>query len=305
MVVVTNLVAIATCNVNRNARILKHIDARGQGVEIGPCHNPVAPKREGFKVEVIDHLDREGLIDKYSGQRIKTGNIEEVDYVWRGETYAELTGRRQYYDWIIASHVIEHTPDLVAFICQCAEILTQTGVLSLVIPDKRYCFDKFRPVTSLAHVIDRHRTGADQHTPGSVAEYYLNVVRCDDQDAWDSKATGSISFSHPPEAGQLNFSLAKNAREWLDVHAWCFVPHAFRLLIQDLYDLGLIPLKELSFSPTVGCEFYMTLSREGEGMPMGRLSALREMEREQQGQVAGKPLNPIKKLLKKCISAVS
>jgi hypothetical protein len=298
-------VAIAKCNVNRQSRILKHINADGPGIEIGPCHSPVATKRKGFNVEIIDHLDREGLIKKYSGQRINTDNIEEVDHVWHGQTYAELTGRHHYYDWVIASHVIEHTPDLVAFIRQCDEILNQTGVLSLVIPDKRYCFDKFRPITSLSHVIDRHLAGVDRHSPGSVAEYYLNVVRCEGEDAWDSRKAGSLAFSHPPDAGQINYSRAKEAGEWLDVHAWCFVPHAFRLLIQDLYDLGLIQLKELSFHPTVGCEFYMTLSREGEGMPLNRMSALQEMELEITGQSAGKPSNRLKKLIKKGLRVFS
>ncbi len=225
MVGAASLVAIAKCNVNRQSRILKHINADGPGIEIGPCHSPVATKRKGFNVEIIDHLDREGLIKKYSGQRINTDNIEEVDHVWHGQTYA--------------------------------------------------------------------------------AEYYLNVVRCEGEDAWDSRKSGSLAFSHPPDAGQINYSRAKEAGEWLDVHAWCFVPHAFRLLIQDLYDLGLIQLKELSFHPAVGCEFYMTLSREGEGMPLNRMSALQEMELEITGQSAGKPSNRLKKLIKKGLRVFS
>ena len=40
--------------------------------------------------------------------------------------------------------MIEHTPDLIAFLADCDAVLKDTGVLSLVIPDKRYSFDRFR-----------------------------------------------------------------------------------------------------------------------------------------------------------------
>jgi len=43
-------------------QLLRYIDKNGHGVEIGPSHSPVAPKRAGYKVHIIDHLDREGLI---------------------------------------------------------------------------------------------------------------------------------------------------------------------------------------------------------------------------------------------------
>lgn len=305
MVAVAFSAANAKCKVSRTSRILQHINVDGRGIEIGPCHSPVAPKRKGFRVEIIDHLDKDGLLRKYAGQQINTDNIEDVDFVWRGEAYAELTGRSHYYDWVIASHVIEHTPDLIAFICQCDDILKERGVLSLVVPDKRYCFDKYRSVTSLSQVVDRHLIGAKEHTPGTVADYYLNVVRCDGQDAWDSKTTGALSFSHPVEAAVHNYSLACNSDEWLDVHAWCFVPHAFRLLIQDLNDLGLIKLKELSFHSTVGCEFYMTLSRSGTGLPLSRMAALQKIESEVTGLSEGKPAGKLKKLIKKCLTALS
>jgi len=33
--------------------------------------------------------------------------------------------------------------------------------------------------------------------------------------------------------------------------------------MRDLYDLGFISLKETCYYPTAGCEFYITLSRNG------------------------------------------
>lgn len=93
-------------------RITGQCDLSGKGLEIGPSFNPVCPKRCGYDVEILDHTDQEGLRQKYQEHTNVASSfdrIEEVDYVWNGEDYRELTGKENYYDYIIASHVIEHT----------------------------------------------------------------------------------------------------------------------------------------------------------------------------------------------------
>ena len=82
----------------RKARVLAGIDRNGFGLEIGPSHDPLAPKSEGYKVHVIDHASREELLVKYQPHNVPLDRIEEVDFVWRGQTYLELTGRPKYYD---------------------------------------------------------------------------------------------------------------------------------------------------------------------------------------------------------------
>jgi len=68
--------------------------------------------------------------------------------------------------------------------------------------------------------------------------------------------------------------------QYLDVHEWCFTPTSFRLMMPDLFDLGLIQLKELAFYPTLGCEFYIVLSRTGT-LPAGtRMELLQRILRE-------------------------
>src|SRR5512133_1118151 len=103
---------------------------------------------------LLDHCDKEALIEKYQRHGIAVENIEEVDFVWDGRPYTELIGRRHIYDWIIASHVLERTTDLIGFLNDCDSLLKKAGVLSLAVPDKRYCFDHFRPITGNGRVID-------------------------------------------------------------------------------------------------------------------------------------------------------
>lgn len=265
---------------NRKAKVLRHIDRSGRGIEVGPCHNPIAPKREGFRVEIIDHMSREGLREKYRTHGIDIDQIEDVDFVWRGERYADLTGKCGYYDWIIASHVIEHAPDLIGFLNDCAAILKEDGIVSLVVPDKRYCFDHYRPLTGLARVIDSHLTAAERHSPGTVAEYFMNVVAKDGAIAWSAETPGKLSFVHSVDDAISRMHDVRNNGSYYDVHAWCFVPHSFRLLIHDLHALGLIPFQEVDFLPTAGCEFYVTLSRAGKGVGQSRLELLEIIEAE-------------------------
>nr|MBA3351120.1 hypothetical protein [Blastocatellia bacterium] len=56
--------------------------------------------------------------------------------------------------------------------------------------------------------------------------------------------------------------------------------HSFRLIIADLYDLGLIKMREVGFFPSEGCEFHIALSRNGTGSKLNRLELLREVNRE-------------------------
>ncbi len=266
----------------RNEKILAYINKNGHGIEIGPSHAPIAPKKDGYLVDIVDHMSREDLLAKYQNHNINLGNIEEVDYVWSGQTYAELTGKPKHYDWIIASHVIEHTPDLIDFLINCDDVLKDEGVLSLVIPDKRYCFDHFRPITGIAKIIDSHFAAHKIHTAGSVAEHFLTASVKDGELGWHAHSPGEFKLAHSLVETLQHMDKVNLERIYVDLHAWCFVPHSFRLLIYDLNALGLIALKEVDFQPTDGYEFYVTLGRNGVSPSLSRLELLEKIALEMQ-----------------------
>lgn len=245
----------------RNDFILKHIRKDEPGLEIGPSHNPIAPKSQGFNVEIIDHASKEGLREKYKTHNVNLDNIEDVDYIWKGGSYCELTKKESHYKWIIASHLIEHTPDFIGFLKNCQEVLADDGVLILVVPDKRFCFDYFRPVTGVSKIIDAHLNGNTIHTAGTAAEYFLNVTKRGDVIAWDqANKTSLFQLVHSLGEAKNAMNSIINDKVFLDLHSWVFTPSSFRLIIHDLNSLDLISLKELEFSPTVGCEFFVSLS---------------------------------------------
>jgi 2-polyprenyl-3-methyl-5-hydroxy-6-metoxy-1,4-benzoquinol methylase len=178
----------------REEVILAPIKRDGLGLEIGAGCSPIAPKKQGFRVHVLDHCDKKALIEKYRPHGIAVENIEEVDFVWDGRPYGQLIGRRHIYDWIMASHVLEHTTDLIGFLNDCDSLLKKDAVLSLAVPDKRYSFDHFRPITGIGRVIDAARNPPKVHPAGTAAEYFLTVVSRDGRIAWDQQTRGSLSI---------------------------------------------------------------------------------------------------------------
>lgn len=50
---------------NRKDILFSLFDATGLGLEIGPSFNPLVPKAEGYRVEILDHLSAANLREKY------------------------------------------------------------------------------------------------------------------------------------------------------------------------------------------------------------------------------------------------
>lgn len=246
----------------RIAVLLAGVDLDGLGLEIGPSHNPLLPKAEGYNVRIADHLDQDGLVEKY-GYRGST-RIEPVDYVVRPGRLTDSVPDR--FDYIVASHVAEHTVCLICFLQDCEELLNPGGVLTLALPDMRYCFDRFRERTGLGRVIDVHHSGQLVHTPGMVAEHFLYNAENSGQVTWHAGVSGRYRFRYGVDAVKER-ARAATAGEYVDTHHWVFTPHHFRLLMHDLRSLDFIRLVERSFTDTIDHEFFVSLSLAPGEMP--------------------------------------
>lgn len=235
--------------------LLEGVDLQGLGLEIGPSHNPLLPKAEGYNVRIADHLDQAGLIEKYGYKGV--GRIEAVDYVVRPGRLTDSVPDR--FSYIVASHVAEHTVCLICFLQDCEQLLEPGGVLTLALPDLRYCFDRFRERSGLGRVIDVHHAGHLVHTPGMVAEHFLYNVEQSGHVTWSAGEAGTYRFRYDVDAVQDRVRAA-TAGEYIDTHHWVFTPHQFRLLVHDLRSLGFISLVERSFTDTIDHEFFVSLS---------------------------------------------
>lgn len=248
-------------NLDRKDKIFYSINKNGLGLEIGPSHNPIAPKKDGFKVHILDHMSKDQLRKKYKNHDVNINNIEEVDFVWHGESYQDLIGKTNYYDWIISSHVIEHTPDLISHLQQCEALLKPKGILSLVIPDKRYCFDHFLPVTFTGEILDAFQERRIRPSPGQIFNYFSSTCKLDEKIAWNIDYKGEYKLLHDYNQACNLYKQYYINNEYVDVHCWRFIPTSFKLLITDLQKLQLTKLNIKKSFETHGCEFYMSLEK--------------------------------------------
>lgn len=261
---------------SREEKVFHLLDKKGLGLEIGPSHNPIAPKKQGFNVHILDHANAEELRNKYQGHGINLDNIEEVDFVWHGESFPELIGKVGCYDWIIASHVIEHVPDLISYLQQCEALLKPDGIISLVIPDKRYCFDYFSSSSATGQLLDAYAEKRVRPSHGQIFEHFANASKRNGNIAWSADGKGGADeLAHTFAQAQEHWTRSVSTTDYIDVHCWRFTPASFRILISDLQNLGLINLEIKAEFDTSGCEFYVSLSKKvGVAAKLDRLTAL-------------------------------
>jgi len=257
----------------RRQNIFATADRSAQALEIGPAHNAILAKRDGFNARTVDYLDRDGLVDKYKDfAQYSMDDIEEVDYVLApGAAMADVIGDR--FDIVLASHVIEHTTSLIDFVNECAKLLRPGGTLALVVPDHRYCFDRFRERSAISSVIDASLDPKPVHTVGTLTEFGLYAVRHRGTTSWAPAHRGKYTFAHDMDAVRAQAASATTGT-YVDVHHWIFSPNHLRLLLHDLADLGYISLRESHFGDTVGHEFFLNLTAESAGSGLTRSELL-------------------------------
>jgi predicted SAM-dependent methyltransferase len=256
-----------TCfGLSRHEKVMVGLKRDGLGLEIGPSYNPIAPKRQGYNVHILDYLDQKALRDKYADHSQYGVNIEDVDFVWQGQPLSDLIGKTGVYDWIIASHVIEHVPDLITFLQQCEALLKPEGRLSLVVPDKRYCFDHFNPYSSSGEFLDAYEEKRSRPSVGKVFDHFANACKRGGKIAWSSAETGPFELIHSTEQARSLWNQARSTDTYIDTHCWRFTPESFRLVLADFTRLELVGLEVVKEFSTVGCEFYVALGKTDDSL---------------------------------------
>jgi SAM-dependent methyltransferase len=255
----------------------------GRGLEIGPGYNPLVPKAKGYRVETADYTDQAGLRHKYTNTpNVEIDRIEHVDHVLDGtRSMADSIAQEAAFDYIVASHVIEHTPDMLDFLKSCERLLRPTGLLLLAVPDKRFCFDIFQPLTGTGAVLQAHLDRRKAPSPGAIFDdIAYNAVRRGEI-GWGPQDPRPLSFFNGLPHAAASFYGAQRATDYVDVHIWRFVPSSFRLIMRDLHDMGELGLSERHFYDTIRNEFFMVMSMSAPGCPVDRLSLAKRSMAEQ------------------------
>ena len=169
------------------------------------------------------------------------------------------------FDLCIASHVIEHIPDLISFLESVAVLVKPSGTMAVAVPDKRYCFDYFQPLSTTGEVLTAHAECRVKHPPRAVFDHFAYAIASDDAIAWGQHPVGIRQLRHSLQEAQLISRQADGAASapYIDVHTWRFTPAHFELVLFELACLKATDWKVRSMTQTVGCEFITTLELGG------------------------------------------
>jgi len=173
-------------------------------VEIGPGHVPF-PVPESVTVRYVDRWEP----TENSSLFPELGDDPGFP---RPDIVANLDVDRlgaipdQSVDFVIASHVIEHLANPLAMLVDIHRVLRPGGLLVLLVPDRHQTFDRHRPPTPLAHLVDEYERDVREVDDAHVAEFIIATEGPGDPD-------GSV-VAVTPEA------IAIHRRRSVHAHVW-------------------------------------------------------------------------------------
>jgi SAM-dependent methyltransferase len=263
----------------RAEALLKYISKEQRGIEIGAYHAPMAPRRLGFDSVSLDVFDAAALRARAKADPNisddKIGLIEEVDLVGSAVEIAALVQRKfsdERFDYIVSSHNFEHLPNPIRFLQGCEQVLRPGGVLSMAIPDRRACFDYFRPVTALGEWLEAYRDERERPTAAQIFRQRSLSAKLKGKGAW---SVPMLDDDQPVPDETLESAYAvwqEQTRDgqYIDTHCSVFTPSSFALNLTDMGYLGLTCLGIFDLSGPRGCEFHVHLRYEPDVPPPGR-----------------------------------
>lgn len=227
----------------RLMRQLMVSQAEGNGIEIGAGPYAMAVPLN-CKVTYVDNFD---IADqaKRMWPQVRPEDIMLTDVVDSFETLA--TFERHSLDFIVASHVIEHVLNPIGAIRASYERLRAGGFLFLVVPDKRYTFDRDREITSIRHLYADYMCPSKERDFEHHVDYQINAKKSGDTFLEDAK---------------IEFSSGK------DIHYHVWTVGSFYALIRTMRNEAISSWSEVWWRPPVrrnssdlGGEFYFALRK--------------------------------------------
>lgn len=265
-------VEVATLeNLSRRGKLLHGLDLnRCVGAEIGPLDKALVSKSEG-RIIYVDYVDAETLRGKYEDDPAVDVSKIQVDAIWGAQTLRQAIDQHtrteanfvagQGCDYVLASHVIEHVPDMVSWLQEVNAALAPDGQLRLAIPDKRFSFDYLRQPTGLAGIINAYVRKDRVPNTHCILDFMLNMAPVDCAAAWRGEVDPSkLERRATFEGAMAVVADALKNGTYHDVHCWVFTPASFGQLCVDLVQNGLLDFECVEFFDTAQNEYEFIVS---------------------------------------------
>lgn len=230
-----------------------------RGIEIGALNNPIVRPEEG-QIEFVDYGPTHVLKAQHAHLPERAAGIVDVTHVWTGSgSLAAIVGGAERFDYAIASHVIEHVPNVLGWFRGIYEVLKPGAVFNLAVPDRRYTFDVARHESTIGELVE-----ADflNYTAPSVRQMFDScalMVAIDPGAIWSDPVDLE---KLPPFMGDIALPLAlaqakaiMTEGRYYDSHCWVFTPKSLAALLHGATVLGLFPFMVEDILPTYPGQF--------------------------------------------------
>lgn len=226
---------------NRREKLLRGLDLRTMvGIEFGALSRPVVSRTDA-NIFYVDYTDTQTLRDRYRDDpNVDVEAIVDVDIIWEKSRLKEMLGGQRI-DYVIASHVIEHVPDLLGWLEELRSVLGGGGEIRLAVPDRRFTFDYLRRPTELADIVNAHLLQARAPLPIAILDFMINFVDVPLAEAWQGQLDPDKLKHQYTVDGAINVAIdAIQNGTYHDVHCWVFTPHSFAKLFEQASKANLI-----------------------------------------------------------------
>lgn len=186
---------------------------KGIGIEIGALYKPLPLDA---CVLHVDRFSTEALKKSYRNDpNVPLDQIRQVQVAWNDGSYPFFDDNA--FDFVVNSHVLEHVFNPGRQIQEWLRIIKPGGILYMIVPDKNYCFDRRRSVTSVDHLMKEYFDDVNKITLDHYQDFMINTNGED---------------GHYRDISEKSIMACYQAQSSIHVHT--FTPDSLQLFINEL-----------------------------------------------------------------------
>ena len=146
-------------------------------------------KHDHADIRYVDVLDQEGLRRHYGPDpTVNKDAIPHIDFSMTTDvgvlSLAQPVRAGAPFDWVVASHVIEHVPDVLGWLDDLAEVTTDGAAVVLMVPDRRFTFDIHRQQTTVGQLLEAHGMRPSSPSIRAVYDHFASAAKIEPAQAW-------------------------------------------------------------------------------------------------------------------------
>lgn len=229
---------------------------RGEGIEIGALDHPL-PTPPHARVRYVDYISKEESAAKHT--QLVPDEIVAVDYVDDGFTLSTLGTGTQ--DFVVANHVLEHSPDPIGALLNWSRVLRKDGILFFSVPIAAKSFDKGRHITTVEHLVEDH----DLVSTGRMEIFRRRNLEHYDEYLSIALVTIRKGFGVPALTADEKEQMLRNFRDepFTDTHYHVFSVRSLMSFIRYLSGVIDTSLSVVDFVKSKGGLEYIVVLRKG------------------------------------------